>query len=180
MSITLEIGADIERRYEDYASRLGGNKESYIEQALLEKLRLMEMDLHDLEIERKIKKGLEQIDRGEGIPHEEVMARSGYFFSWIRPQVVHMKVIWSPDARSDLKEIYEYLSKDNREAAKRVINSVKEKVDLIKYAPLIGKSLHRTNSRSLVLGTYPYTIYYQVGENQISISAIIHDARIIY
>ena len=38
MSITIEIGDDIERKFEDYASRLGGNKESYIEQAILEKV----------------------------------------------------------------------------------------------------------------------------------------------
>ena len=72
--MTIEIGDDIERKFEDYSTKLGGNKESYIEQAILEKLRMMEIDLYKLEIERQIEKGFKQIENGEGIPFEEAMA----------------------------------------------------------------------------------------------------------
>ena len=43
----------------------------------------MEMDLHELEIERDIQIGLEQIERGEGIPLEKALAEATVYFEEI-------------------------------------------------------------------------------------------------
>lgn len=49
-----------------------------------------------------------------------------------------MRVRYTPAAREHLKEIGDYIAKDNRPAANRVIQAIKQAVDLLRDQPNIG------------------------------------------
>jgi toxin ParE1/3/4 len=42
-----------------------------------------------------------------------------------------MKVIWSPEARQDLRDIYLYLAAENRHAARALQDRIKQGVQLL-------------------------------------------------
>ena len=50
----------------------------------------------------RIEAGLTQLDRGEGIPHDEVKRRLG----------LSIELIWSPQSVSDIEEIREFPKMD--------------------------------------------------------------------
>ena len=48
------------------------------------------------------------------------------------------KIRWTIEANKWLREIYEYIAKDNKNAAKRVINGIYDKAQILKDFPEIG------------------------------------------
>ena len=72
-----------------------------------------------------------------------------------------VKLLWSPEAREDLIDIYEYIGIDNPSAADRIFDAVQAKVEsLIRY-PRIGvrRPEIRLSTRILIEG--PYLILYE-------------------
>jgi len=68
-----------------------------------------------------------------------------------------MKTIWSPLAIARLEEISDYIASDNPSAADKWLDSVFEKVDLLKANPLMGRVVPETNVtsiREIVFGNY--------------------------
>jgi plasmid stabilization system protein ParE len=74
------------------------------------------------------------------------------------------KVIVSPRAWDDFFEIFDYISRDNRDAAERFCDALLNHVDLLGTFPHIGVvSAQRPNVRS-VLHT-PVRIYYRIDDS---------------
>jgi predicted transcriptional regulator len=67
-AFTVRTEADIVQRLDNLATRLDRSRNYLVNQAIKEYL-----DLHAWQIE-KIQEGIEAADRGQTIPHEEVMA----------------------------------------------------------------------------------------------------------
>ena len=73
------------------------------------------------------------------------------------------KVIVSPRAWEDFFEIFDYIARDNRDAAERFCDALLNHADLLGTFPHIGVvSIERPNVRS-VLHT-PVRIYYRIDE----------------
>jgi len=48
------------------------------------------------------------------------------------------KIIWSPDARNDLKKIYDFYSERSRSAANRIVSDINSKTVLLINQPFIA------------------------------------------
>lgn len=88
-----------------------------------------------------------------------------------------MRVRYTPAAREHLKEIGDYIAKDNRPAANRVIQAIKQAVDLLRDQPNIGRPGHLEGTRELVVSNLPYYAAYRLTETTVEVFAVIHTAR---
>jgi toxin ParE1/3/4 len=74
---------------------------------------------------------------------------------------VPVDLLWTPQAREDLIEIYTYIGLDSPSAAERVFDSVQSKIELLADYPRLGvrRPDIRASARMLVQG--PYLILYE-------------------
>lgn len=90
-----------------------------------------------------------------------------------------MKLIVRRRAADDLEAIFAWIAIDNPRAAARVVQRIRQKLDLLLTPGLvnIGRPGRSEGTRELVEG--PYVIVYEVdeGANQISVLAIFHGAQ---
>ena len=87
-----------------------------------------------------------------------------------------MKLRYERGALSDLDEIFWHIATDNPDAARRIVNRVKEVVKLIVALPLIGQKAR--NSRFRWFRVEKYLIVYEVLEDEVVIHYIRHGARL--
>ena len=89
-----------------------------------------------------------------------------------------VKVIWTELARSDLKTIYEYISEDSNFYAKRFIEKLLEKVDILENYPNMGRivpEFENPKIRELIEGNY--RIVYRIFIDRIEIIRVHHSSR---
>ncbi|HSY42708.1 MAG TPA: type II toxin-antitoxin system RelE/ParE family toxin [Candidatus Acidoferrum sp.] len=90
------------------------------------------------------------------------------------------KIIWADSAVMDLKEICDYISRDNPAAAENVGRGILEHVKILEGFPLIGPAYPRRSSgaiREIVYGNY--RIFYEVIKKQktVNVLRVWHGAR---
>ena len=93
-----------------------------------------------------------------------------------------MEIKWLPEAINDLKEIYEYISLDSKTYAKNQILRIKEKTNILKRYPDLGKIVEEINKpeiKEIIVGNYRI-IYRKVSKNRIDILMVHHGARDMY
>ncbi len=88
-----------------------------------------------------------------------------------------MRVRYTPAALAHLTEIGDYIAKDNREAAKRVIQAIRNSVEQLRDNPEMGRRGHLEGTREMVIPRLPYYAAYRVKEAAIDVFAVIHTAR---
>lgn len=88
-----------------------------------------------------------------------------------------MRVVFAPAAREDLKGIGDYIARDNKAAAKRLVLDLQERAARLGTAPRAGRlrSELKDGLRSVAFGSY--VIFYQVEDTTIRVERIIHGAR---
>jgi toxin ParE1/3/4 len=74
---------------------------------------------------------------------------------------VAVNLVWTPQAREDLIEIYTYIGLDNPAAAERIFDAVRAKAESLIEFPRLGmrRSDIRPSTRILIEG--PYLILYE-------------------
>ena len=90
------------------------------------------------------------------------------------------KVIWSPSARLDLKEIVSYIAEDNAEIAQRFGFSLIDATKSLGSFPGKGRSVPELGSQNIREVIFkPYRIIYRVkeAESVIEIVRVWHAAR---
>ena len=90
------------------------------------------------------------------------------------------KVIWSPSARLDLKEIVSYIAEDNAEIAQRFGLSLIEATKTLGSFPGKGRTVPEFGSQEIREVIFkPYRIIYRVNQLQgvIEIVRVWHAAR---
>ena len=90
------------------------------------------------------------------------------------------KVIWSPSARLDLKEIVSYIAEDNGEIAQRFGLSLIDATKSLASFPNKGRTVPELGSQDIREVIFkPYRIIYRVTEPQsvIEIVRVWHAAR---
>jgi toxin ParE1/3/4 len=88
-----------------------------------------------------------------------------------------MKVLWSPEARQDLREIYLYLAADNPDAARALQKRIKQAVALLRENPQIGRPGRVPGTRELVVSGTSYIVPYQTWEKRLELLRVYHTAR---
>lgn len=90
-----------------------------------------------------------------------------------------VRIKWLKSAKIDLHEIHDYISLDSKRYAKLQIERVYQKIQILRFQPLIGKQvleIKNTAIRELVEGNYRI-IYRIVSYDSIHILMIHHGAR---
>lgn len=88
-----------------------------------------------------------------------------------------LKLIWSPQARADLREIYLYIAQDNPYAARSVQARIKEGVAFLKDNPHTGRPGRAPGTRELVIAQTLYIVPYRVLEDRLELLRVYHGAR---
>ena len=95
-----------------------------------------------------------------------------------------MKLYYSPDARSDLRELHNYISRNlrNPEAAKNITEKILKTANLLMDQPQLGvrvseKTGRETDIRCLFSGNYG--IFYRINDSSVLVLRIL-DARTDY
>jgi len=90
-----------------------------------------------------------------------------------------VRINWTFQAKDDLKDIAEYISKDSKLYAKLQVTRLKTRTRILKTQTRSGKIVSEINQediRELIEGNYRI-IYKIVKDNQIDILTIHHSAR---
>ena len=87
-------------------------------------------------------------------------------------------VKWSVPARNDLKQIHDYIAKDSKYYARKVIQDIVAKTEALTELPEIGRvvpEISDQNIRELIV--YSYRLIYEISVAGTEILAIIHGRR---
>ena len=89
-----------------------------------------------------------------------------------------MTLRFTPRARDDLREIMDYIAKDNPVDADRVGQAIFDACALIAARPYLGiRNARAPELRSRLVKRYPYRIHYFVENANVWIVHIRHSAR---
>lgn len=88
------------------------------------------------------------------------------------------EIKWTKEAQRWLKDIHDYIASDNPKAAAEVVNSIYQKVQILKRLPAVGHRYDRypeLNIRVLLFGHYRI-VYLIKTEGTIDILGVFHGA----
>jgi len=91
-----------------------------------------------------------------------------------------VKIVWTQLAIDDLKSIHDYISKESKVYANRMIEKIIARVQQIENFPESGKTVPEFGQKSireLVEGNY--RIVYKISSDYIGIARIHHSARLL-
>jgi toxin ParE1/3/4 len=91
-----------------------------------------------------------------------------------------VSITWTALAIEDLRNIYDYILKDSKVFADRIIDNIFTRVDQLSYFPKSGRvvpEFENDSIRELIQGNY--RIIYKVTNQKISIIRIHHSARLM-
>jgi toxin ParE1/3/4 len=88
-----------------------------------------------------------------------------------------LKLRYTISAQTDLSEIFVYLEGRDKQAAKRVINTIERSAKILATHPLTGRQTDFSNIRVKPIPNYPYLLFYQASGNDLTILRILHSAR---
>jgi addiction module RelE/StbE family toxin len=88
-----------------------------------------------------------------------------------------MKIVFSPQARDDLREIFLYIASDNPDAARALLKRLRSRITDLKDTPHIGRPGRVPGTRELAIPGTAYIAPYQVSGDQLQILRVYHGAR---
>jgi toxin ParE1/3/4 len=91
-----------------------------------------------------------------------------------------VKIVWTVLALEDLRSIYDYISRDSKVYAERVVDKIILRADQLANFPNSGRvvpEFEDVTIRELIQGNY--RIIYKTSATQASIIRIHHSARIL-
>ena len=88
-----------------------------------------------------------------------------------------MSLRWRLSAVSDLTNIRDYISENDPEAARAVVERVLRSVDRLESFPRSGRAGQARGTRELVVPGLPYIVVYTCDDTDVSIVGVFHGAR---
>lgn len=88
-----------------------------------------------------------------------------------------VEIVWSPLARTRLREIRTYVARDKPEAAARLATRIVAVVEALREHPYLGRVGAKPEIRELVIGGTPYLVLYRVQGKHVTINTIWHGAQ---
>jgi addiction module RelE/StbE family toxin len=87
-----------------------------------------------------------------------------------------MRVRWTTDA-DDLERICDYIAQSRPDSARRVAQSVIERIDTLETFPHLGRLGRVHGTREIAFPPLPFVAVYEVEEEQIVVLRILHGAQ---
>ena len=116
-----------------------------------------------------IKRGLAQAKAGEFASDEEVESAC---------RVGAMRVRWTPEALSQLREARQYIAEDDPKTAKRVAAVIRGAADQLGFHPRAGRPGRVEGTRELVISGTPYILVYAVLTEEVAVLTVLHGAQL--
>jgi toxin ParE1/3/4 len=88
-----------------------------------------------------------------------------------------MRVRWTTDAADDLERIYDYIAEDRPDSARRVAQSVIERIGTLETFPHLGRSGRVQGTREIAFSPLPFVAIYEVRDEEIIVLRILHGAQ---
>jgi plasmid stabilization system protein ParE len=89
-----------------------------------------------------------------------------------------VKIVFAPLAARDLKEAYDFIARDNPEAADRVLAEISETIGLLASRVVRGRPVTlRSGERIRTWSHPPYRLYYRIFREVLQVVRIYHQAR---
>jgi toxin ParE1/3/4 len=90
-----------------------------------------------------------------------------------------MRVRWTTDAADDLERICDYLAESRPDAARRVAQSVVERIGTLKTFPNLGRDGRVQGTREITFPPLPFVAIYEVLEKQgeVWVLRLLHGAQ---
>ena len=87
-------------------------------------------------------------------------------------------VIWAEPAKTDLKAIHDFIASDSKYYAKKVIQDIIDRTNIIETYPMIGRKVPEIDDENVrEIFAYSYRILYEIKSEKIYIIGIIHGRR---
>ena len=87
-------------------------------------------------------------------------------------------VIWVDPAKTDLKAIHDFIASDSKYYAKKVIQDIIDRTNIIETYPMIGRKVPEIDDENVrEIFAYSYRILYEIKSEKIYIIGIIHGRR---
>ena len=91
-----------------------------------------------------------------------------------------MKIVWSAEARRELRAIRRFIARDSEYYASRVGASIVERVERAAEQPTQGHPVHEFPERPLrEVHEAPYRIIYQLSSDQLQIVTVVHFKKML-
>lgn len=87
------------------------------------------------------------------------------------------KIVFTLQAREDLRLIKKYICADDFPAAQCVVKFILKNIENLKDTPSLGRAGRIFGTRELIILKYPYIVPYQVRENTIYVLRVLHTSR---
>ena len=90
-----------------------------------------------------------------------------------------MRVRWTTDAADDLERICDYIAQDRPESARRIAQSVVERIGTLDSFPHIGRSGRVPGTREIAFPPLPFVAVYEVidAQDEVRVLRILHGAQ---
>ena len=88
-----------------------------------------------------------------------------------------MRVRWTADAADDLERICDYIAEDRPDAARRVAQSVVERIGTLETFPHLGRVGRVQGTREIAFSPLPFVAIYEIRDEQIVVLRILHGAQ---
>lgn len=87
-------------------------------------------------------------------------------------------VVWTKPAKTDLRAIHDFIARDSRYYAKKVVQDIYERMEGLSKFPEIGRIVPELNDDCVrELSLYSYRIIYEIKSHVIFILAVVHQRR---
>jgi len=89
-----------------------------------------------------------------------------------------MAVVWrSPRAQQDYGDIWDYIARDNPEAADRLLRRIDKKLELYASNPRMGRTRDNLAPGLRSFPVVPYLVFYRATSDGIELVRVLHGAR---
>jgi addiction module RelE/StbE family toxin len=88
-----------------------------------------------------------------------------------------LRIVWSPQARRDLREIYLRILPENPAAARALHARIRESILRLADMPQLGRPGRVPGTRELVVPGTRYLVPYRVTEDTLQVLRVYHSAR---
>jgi toxin ParE1/3/4 len=88
-----------------------------------------------------------------------------------------MRVRWTTDAADDLERICDYIAESRPDSARRVAQSVVERVGTLETFPRLGRPGRVHGTREIAFPPLPFIAIYEVHEEHVVVLRILHGAQ---
>ena len=87
-------------------------------------------------------------------------------------------IIWSPEARTDLSEIWDYYAKRaDRHRADNIVRKISDALRVIEDHPFAGRARDEVRPALRSITARPYVIFYRMRDDVAEIVRILHGRR---